>query len=70
MEVTKETKLVYDYFSDTVITLNSTKCYYYENHNLMDAYQLREISTDKVVIYSETKEELMDYLIENNATII
>ena len=69
MEITKETELVYDYFSDTVITLDSTKCYFYENHNLIDSYQLREISTDKVIVCSETKEELIDYLIEKHVTI-
>lgn len=69
MKITKETKLIYDYFSDTVITLNSTKCYYYENHSLIDAYQLREIGTDKVIVCSETKEELIDYLIGRHATI-
>ena len=69
MEITKETELVYDYFSDTVITLDLTKCYFYENHNLIDSYQLREISTDKVIVCSETKEELIDYLIEKHVTI-
>lgn len=69
MEITKETELVYDYFSDTTITLNSVKCYYYENHNLMDAYQLREIGTDRVVVCSEIKEELLYYLIDKHATI-
>lgn len=69
MEITKETELVYDYFSDTAITLNSTKCFYYENHSLMDAHQLREIGTDKLIVCSETKEELLDYLISQNATI-
>lgn len=69
MEITKGTELVYDYFSDTTITLNSAKCYYYENHSLMDSYQIREIATDKVVVCSETKEELIDYLISQHATI-
>lgn len=69
MKITKETELVYDYFSDTTITLNSTKYYYYENHSLLDAYQLREVGTDKVVVCSETKEELIDYLISKHATI-
>lgn len=69
MKITKETELVYDYFSDTTIILNSTKCYYYENHSLLDAYQLREIGTDKIVVCSGTKEELVNYLIGQNATI-
>lgn len=69
MKITKENELVYDYFSDTIIILNSTKCYYYENHSLIDVYQLREIGTDKVMICSETKEELISYLISKHATI-
>lgn len=69
MKITKETELVYDYFSDTTIILNSRKYYYYENHSLLDAYQLREIGTDKIVVSSETKEKLIDYLIGHNATI-
>lgn len=69
MKITKETELVYDYFSDTTIILNSRKYYYYENHSLLDAYQLREIGTDKIVVCSETKEKLIDYLIGHNATI-
>lgn len=69
MEITKETELVYDYFSDTTIILNSAKCYYYENHSLMDSYQLREVGTDKVIVCSETKEELINYLVGQHATI-
>ena len=69
MKITKETELVYDYFSDTTITLNSGKCYYYEDHRFLDAYQLREIGTDMVLVCSETKEELLEYLINHNATI-
>lgn len=69
MKITKETKLIYDYFSETVIALNSEKCYYYENHSLMYPYQIRNICNDRVVVDSETKEELIDYLIIQNATI-
>lgn len=69
MKITKETELIYDYFSDTAITLNSRKCYYYEDHRFLDAYQLREIGTDMVLVCSEIKEELLDYLIDQNATI-
>ena len=69
MKITKKTELVYDYFSDTAITLNSTKCFYYENHSLMDSYQIREIGTDRVIVCSETKEDLIDYLLSEHATI-
>lgn len=69
MKITNETELIYDYFSDTAITLNSRKCYYYEDHRFLDAYQLREIGTDMVLVCSEIKKELLDYLIDQNATI-
>lgn len=69
MEITKQTKLIYDYFSDTCIYLNGKLCFYYEDESSLDKYQLRQIGTDKVVVCSETKEELIDYLISQNATI-
>lgn len=67
--ITKETDLVYDYFSDTHIFLNSLCCFYYEDQSSLDRYQLRISATDKVVVCSETKEELIEYLIRQNATI-
>lgn len=69
MKITKQTELIYDYFSDTYIYLNGKRCFYYEDRNSLDKYQLRTPKTDKVVICSETKEELVDYLISQNATI-
>lgn len=69
MKITKETELIYDYFSETIITLNSEKCYYYEDHSELDCYQLRNIRTDRIMVSSEDKEELIEYLIIQNATI-
>lgn len=69
MRITKETKLIYDYFSDTRILLNGLCCFYYEEQSSLDRYQLRRLDTDKVVVCSETKEELIDYLISQKATI-
>ena len=69
MKITKETELIYDYFSETSISVNDIKCFYYENHSFLDKYQLREIGTDKLIVCSEAKEELLDYLISQNATI-
>jgi len=69
MKITKDTKLIYDYFSEVLITMGNIKCFYYENHSFLDSYQLRRIGTDTLVVCSETKEELLDYLISQNTTI-
>lgn len=69
MNITKETELIYDYFSDVRIFLNGLCCFYFEDHGSLDRYQLRLPETDKIVVCSETKEELIKYLINQNATI-
>lgn len=69
MKIAKETELIYDYFSDVYISLNGLCCFFYEDKSSLDRYQLREMETDKIVVCSETKEELIDYLISQNATL-
>jgi len=68
-KITKETKLEYDYFSDETILLNGTNCFYYESHNSLDRYQIMDLNTSKVIVCSENKELLLDYLINQDAEI-
>lgn len=70
MKITKKTNLHYSYFDDTRISLNNKICFYYESSSSLDKYQILEEGTDKVIVCSETKEELLNYLISQNAEII
>ena len=70
IEITKETNLHYDYWNPTEVNFNGRHCYYYENRSSLDKYQILEDGTDRVIVCSETKELLIDYLISQNAKII
>ena len=70
MKITEETNLHYDYFNGTEINLNNKTCFYYEEPNSMDKYQLIEEKTGRIIVYSETKEELLNYLISKNASVV
>lgn len=70
MKITSETNLHYDYFDGTKINLNNIICFYYEDPSSLDKYQMLEEGTDKIIVCSETKECLIDYLISQNANII
>lgn len=70
MKITEETNLYYDYFNGTQINLNNKNCFYFENPSCMDKYQVCDSRTEKVVVCAETKEELINYLVNQNATII
>jgi len=69
MKITNKTMLNYDYFSDEVILLNGVNCFYYEKCGVLDRYQILEHGTDRLIVCSETKEELIDYLISQEAEI-
>lgn len=69
MKITDKTDLTYDYFSDTVITLHDKQCFYYEDSQSLSRYQLRLQGSDEIIVCAETKTELLDYLIHENATV-
>lgn len=69
IKITDKTDLIYDYFSDTVITLHDKKCFYYEDSQSIDRYQLRLQGSDEIIICTDTKTKLLDYLIHEDATI-
>lgn len=49
MKITAETNLHYDYFNGTEINLNNKICFYYEEPNSMDKYQLIEEKTGRII---------------------
>lgn len=69
MFITKDTELYYDYFNPITVWLNGIKGFYYERWGYLDKYSILEDSTDKILVCSETKDMLLDYLVEQKAYI-
>ena len=70
IKIDSSTEFTYSYFNPMLIKVNDKIYFYNYDIGSLDRHRLRDLKTDKICICAEYEDDLLSYLIENNACII